>query len=184
MTLRAFVAVDFPPGEALRRLLQGLRATPARLRVVPPENLHITLKFLGDTEEAQVSELVAELHRAAEGLPPFTVTLQGTGTFPRRGAPRVVWVGLGGGDPLMALAGRVETRLEALGFPRDRRQFSPHLTVARVKGAEHRGELLALLESFRETAFGQHRVEAVRLKRSELRPTGAVYHDVAVIPLS
>ncbi len=183
MTIRAFIAVDFEAGARLQRLLRDLASTKARLRVIPPENLHITLKFLGNTEEGRVDAILEALKESVDGVASFTLTLTGTGAFPSLRSPRVLWVGVKGGGPLITVATRLEDRLQGLGFPKERRRFSPHLTVARVKGSRGKDELIGLVEGQRDTDFGIQRVEAVKLKRSELRPTGAVYSEVARVTL-
>lgn len=183
MSIRAFIAVDFEASQELRGLIGELRSSRARLRVVAPENLHITLKFLGETEEGMVEPIVDVLEASVDGVPPFTLTLRGTGAFPSMRAPRVLWVGIYDGEPLVRVAQRLEQGLGSLGFPRERRRFSPHLTLARVKGPQGRDDAVRLIEKQRDAEFGAQRVEAVKLKRSELRPTGAVYSDVAIVAL-
>lgn len=181
--MRAFVAVDVEATARVRDLLQALRQSEAHLRVVPPENLHLTLKFLGEVEEGRTGAVTDVLEAAARGLAPFTMVLRGTGAFPRLTAPRVLWIGVEGADSLVAFAQRLEDGLAALGFPQGRRPFAPHLTVARVKGTRGRRALVDLLGAHRDDPFGEQRVEALRLKRSELRPTGAVHQDVAAVSL-
>ncbi|MFQ6012080.1 MAG: RNA 2',3'-cyclic phosphodiesterase [Thermoplasmata archaeon] len=182
--MRAFIAVDIESTPGMIRFLDALRGTRARVRVVSPENLHLTLKFLGETDDGLVASLREALAEAVKGEEPFTLTLHGTGAFPSRRNPRVLWIGVQGGDPLVRIATRLEGGLQGLGFPRERRRFAPHLTVGRVKGRADREELTELLEAHRDEAFGTQRVEELRLKRSELRPSGARYHDVLRVPLA
>lgn len=181
--MRAFIAVDVDATNRIRGLLGELQALPARLRVVPPGNLHLTLKFLGEVDEGRVPAVVGALEAAVEGTEPFSLVLKGTGAFPRERSPRVLWIGVEGAEPLEGVARRLDPLLEDLGFPREKRPFSAHLTVARVKEGKGRETIRHLLAAHRETAFGEERVDAVRVKRSELRPTGAVYSDVATVPL-
>lgn len=181
--MRSFIAVDIDANDRIRRLLRALGGLAAPVKVVPPESLHITLKFLGEVEEGRVDGLTAALASCVDGLEPFALTFRGTGAFPRMSSPRVVWIGVEDADPLVAYARRAEDALEALGFDREKRPFSPHLTVGRVKGSRGRRALTDLLAAHREEPFGQQRVEAVKLKKSELRPTGAAYSDVARVGL-
>lgn len=153
------------------------------LRVVPAENLHLTLKFLGDVEEGIVPSLMEAVERAAEGVPPATLTLRGTGAFPNLRRPRVVWVGVEDGESLVTVARRLEEGLEPMGFARERRRFSPHLTVARVKGGRGREAVVRVAQEYEEEGFGEQRVDAIRLKRSELTPRGAIYHDLGSVTL-
>ncbi|MFQ5838038.1 MAG: RNA 2',3'-cyclic phosphodiesterase [Thermoplasmata archaeon] len=181
--MRAFIAVDFEASDRLLGLLKALSSSEARLRVVRPENLHITLKFLGNVDEGMVPSIVDIMKRSAEGVPPFTVILRGSGAFPSLKSPRVLWIGVEDGDPLVTLAHRLAARLEDLGFPGEKRRFSLHLTVARVKASRGKGELAQLMGDYADETFGEQRVEDMRLKRSELRPSGPLYSDVARVPL-
>ncbi len=181
--MRAFIAVEVRPSDALLGLLKALKSSEARLRVVAPENLHLTLKFLGEVGEDVTTPIVEVLRQSTEGVKPFTMSFQGTGAFPSLKGPRVLWVGVRGGDPLVAIARSLEGGLEGLGFPRERRMFSPHLTVARVKGPQGRESLARLMEGYQEEHFGEQRVEEVLLKRSELKPSGAVYSNIAKVSL-
>ena len=181
--MRAFLAVDIEATRAIVRLLDALRGTRARVRVISPENLHITLKFLGETEDGLVPFIRDALAAAVEGEAPFSLVLRGSGAFPNPDRPRVLWIGTAGGDPLVRIAKRLERALQELGFARERRRFTPHLTVGRVKGSKDVGELTELLAAHREETYGTQRVEMLRLKRSELGPTGAVYHEVLRVPL-
>lgn len=182
--MRAFIAVDIEATRAMVQFLDALRGTRARVRVVSPENVHITLKFLGETDDGLVPFLRDALAGAVEGEDPFTVTLHGSGAFPNARNPRVLWIGVRGGDPLVRIAKHLERALQELGFERERRRFTPHLTVGRVKSRKDVEGLTELLEAHGDERFGTQRVETLRLKRSELRPTGAVYHDVLRVPLA
>jgi 2'-5' RNA ligase len=182
--MRAFIAVDIEASRTTVRLLEALRATRAKVRVVPAESLHITLKFLGETDDGLVPFLREALGAAVEEEDPFTLALHGSGSFPNRRNPRVLWIGVQGGEPLVRMAKRLERTLQELGFERERRRFTPHLTVGRVKSRRDLEGLTELLETHRDDDFGTQKVEELRLKRSELRPTGAFYHDVLRVPLS
>ncbi|MFQ5919360.1 MAG: RNA 2',3'-cyclic phosphodiesterase [Thermoplasmata archaeon] len=181
--MRAFIAVDIEATRAMVRLLKALRGTRARVRVVSPENLHITLKFLGETDDGLVPFIRDALAAAVEGVASFDLTLRGTGAFPNPGKPRVLWIGTDGGEPLVRMAKHLERGLQELGFERERRRFSPHLTIGRVKGRDRIEDLTDLIGDHRDETFGTQRVDALRLKQSELRPTGAVYRDVIRVPL-
>jgi 2'-5' RNA ligase len=175
--------VDFEASEKLVGLLRALSQSGARLRVVEPEKIHITLKFLGNVDEGVVPSIVEVMRRSVEGIESFRVHLRGSGAFPSLRAPRVLWVGVQDGEPLITLAQRLEKGLSDLGFPREKRRFTPHITVARVKGPGRRERLARIMEGYREEIFGEQLVEDIRLKRSQLRPEGAVYTELARVPL-
>jgi len=173
--LRCFVAADVAPQPELLGLLEQLRRLDAGVRPIREDQLHFTLRFLGDTEEGRVPELIELLTAAAKGEPRFTAQLRGLGAFPSIQAPRVVWVGARGAEPLERIAARLETALTERQLPHDARKFTPHLTLARVhQGRMPRG-LVALLEELRETEAGSTEIAAIRLKQSTLRPEGPLY---------
>ena len=136
-TVRAFLAVELPPKVkgALADLVEQLgRAHVPGLRLVRPEGIHLTLKFLGDVSRDQVSPIVEAVSQMVKEHTPFTLSLGAPGVFPNRNAPRVLWVGIEGDlAALKVLHREVENSLAALGFEMDTRGFSPHLTVARIR---------------------------------------------------
>jgi 2'-5' RNA ligase len=187
--LRLFVACELPDEvrRALDEVQDGLRShlgSTARLRWVRPEGIHVTLKFLGAVDASNVDELTTALSTAIE---PFelTVALASVGGF--GGARlRVIWVGLAGDtDGLAALAGRVDVALEPLGFPRERRPFAAHLTLARVPDETpppERRRLSDLLWSYRLPPQPSLTLTEVALMQSTLGPGGAVYRKIASFP--
>src|SRR2546430_5286414 len=134
--IRTFVAIrlDETVRAALGAAIEGLRRVARDVAWVAPENLHLTLKFLGQVREARTAELVAAIAQATSGFAAFEATVAGLGAFPTPTRPRVIWAGVGrGADALVGLAGRVDEALAALGFEREPRPFSPHATLGRVR---------------------------------------------------
>lgn len=176
--VRAFVALELP--ESVRRavgdLQARLRPRLGSIRLAPPEGAHLTLRFLGDTTPAQVEDLRGSLARAAAGCPACDVRVRGLGTFPDRGSPRVLWLGLELPEPVLALQAASERAAVAAGFPRADRAFAPHLTLGRWRERDRRPELPP-------ADLGLARVEALVLFRSELRPEGARHTPLARFPL-
>ena len=187
--IRAFVAIELAPGlrESLAEALDALRQAHLRgLRLVDPEAIHLTLKFLGDVPVPTIPEIASALKRVAEGVPPLTLALDRAGGFPSLERPRVLWVGLRGDLPtLQRLQGAVETALADLGFPREPRSFSPHLTLARVRPETRPEERRRIGERSAQLSVSpaEMRAEEVALMRSDLRPTGAVYTRLEVAQL-
>lgn len=189
--IRVFVAI--PLG---RDAVQGLEQVRARLRRpsldrtcrwVKPENIHLTLKFLGDVPASRVAAIEGALAAACQGSFPFVVHLAELGCFPNASRPRVVWVGVQGDlDPLIALQRQVEASLVALGFPPERRGFHPHLTLARVnRHARHR-EVVEVGHMVQEAQIGHVArlpVKVVHLIKSELGPAGPIYTTLACFEL-
>ena len=148
--MRLFVAGELP-GEARRalgKLQDGFRAAGLRSRWVRPEAIHITLRFLGETELEKIDRLRAALRESAVSSPPLRLRLEGLGTFPSSGPPRVLWVGLVGDlDGLARLAADVERDVVSCGWNPERRPFRPHLTLARIDSGRAGRELRRLLAS-------------------------------------
>jgi RNA 2',3'-cyclic 3'-phosphodiesterase len=151
---------------------------------VAPENFHVTVKFLGRVEDTRVQSVIGALHTAVQGHAPFDLEVGGLGAFPSATRARVLWAGITGGiDPLAALAASVEDALAGLGFPREDRAFSPHITLARVREP---GRAPALAEALRDRSghrFGRVPVADTALMRSDLSPRGARYTPLASIAL-
>jgi 2'-5' RNA ligase len=147
------------------------------LRWTPPENVHLTLKFLGDAEPDIVPPVGAALAATCEGHAPFDARPSGLlGAFPSERRAAVVWAGIGtGAEELTALAGAVEAALEPLGFPAEGRAYRPHLTLGRAKGRPPRLDLPTVRSAAIPPAF---RVESVRLVESRLGPGGASYGEM------
>ena len=185
-TLRTFIAVELD--QELKATLAGIRdrlrtAVPPRaVRWVQPEGIHLTLKFLGDTPLDKVEQVKAALALAAGQIPAFTIAVVGVGCFPDARRPRVVWVGIQ--EPSGSLARlwqAVESHVAPLGFPTEKRPFSPHLTLGRVQRYASSGEVrdvgqaVATLAAEMAGAQDEMAVSAVAYIKSDLRPTGAVY---------
>lgn len=189
--IRVFLAVELTRElhQALAQLQSTLKKVLPPISWVRPESIHLTIKFLGDTEERLLDDLRQAVSEAAAGHGPFSVTLEGLGVFPNGPngrAPRVLWVGMGGDvEALRRLATEVDRACEVLGFPGETRPFSPHVTLARIKrNGREVGQALARQGVMdQRITLGDLRVEAVVCMQSELKPTGAVYTRLWEIPL-
>jgi 2'-5' RNA ligase len=180
--IRAFIAIEIP--ETLRAALGKTRdalkleLSAARLRWPPVENIHLTLKFLGDILPDDVERIGAALRVSAESLSRFEIRLAGLGVFPKMQQPRVFWLGVEAPPELATLQRGIEVGCAGLGFPPERRAFSPHLTLARFKrGANRRdyGRMVEVLEAHSDTQVGAAMVNEVILFQSTLAPQGASY---------
>lgn len=183
MTFRAFISVDLPTMPSVVDLAEQLRRASDSLKVVHAEQLHLTLKFLGDTEEGLVPEIIESLRAASRGIGPFTIRVQGTGAFPSLSHMNVLWVGIEGAEPLERVAAALDEGLERLGYERERRPWTAHTTLARVKGGRGLDRVREVLAAHREEVFAETRVEEIRLKKSVLTPQGAVYSTVDAVRL-
>jgi len=179
-TVRSFIAFDIESGQVLGRLaeVQGLLAeTGADLKPVEPKNIHITVRFLGDITLSTADRVHEEMKNVA--FAPFDVDLRGLGAFPSLGYARVVWAGIrGGANELRAIFDQLEPRLRGLGLRPDSRGFSPHLTIARVRSARNKSELVRRVRELEDYEFGTVRAECLRLKKSVLTPRGPIYSTI------
>ncbi len=186
-TLRTFVAVEMDPAirRGAERLVDKFRATGAGVSWVAPQNMHLTLKFLGEVGADGVRRICQAVREAAAGSAAFTLQIRGMGAFPNLKRPRVIWLGAGdGAEAMAALAERIESALAAVGFPREGRRFQSHLTLGRVRrGGPEMAALARLVEHNAAIDLGQTPVEEVVVFSSHLKPTGAVYEALDRVPL-
>lgn len=188
--LRAFVAIELPePIQAFLAQLQDKlrKGGTASVKWVAPENIHLTLKFLGNIDASEVPRLSEALSEAVKEVVPFNLELGDAGAFPNIRSPRVVWIGLAGElEWLRTLHKNIEQGLIQLGFAPEERGFSPHLTLGRVReGAspeERRrlGEKVSLLKPAANSSF---RVGSISLMKSTLTREGAIYNRLASFAL-
>lgn len=176
--MRCFVAVKVgePVRDLLIRVQDELKKADAQIRWVERENLHLTLKFLGDVDEDQVARLRELLAGEAPQWKPLHLQYGGIGTFPDRGVPRVVWAGATGDiERLAGLAAAVERHAESVGVPRERHPFIAHLTIGRVKGQRNFKRLQSAIIPQRLVPLGGDEVASFELLQSTLMPGGPVY---------
>lgn len=173
--MRVFIAIELPAEiqKELGALQRDLKSVTNSARWVAPESIHLTLKFIGQTPDQRIPEIDSALI----GLTwkPFTVTVRGLGFFPGTRSPRVLWAGLE--TPTMEnLAQQVDTRMERLGFEKEKRAFRPHLTLARARDMRIDNSLVIATEKYQEQVFGSFTVDRFYLIQSTLKPSGAVYN--------
>ena len=184
--MRAFIGIGLPGAcrAAIARALSPFQAERGRVAWVREENLHVTLKFLGEIRPEQVDGIAALLLAGGADVPPFDCDVAGAGAFPSLRAPRVLWVGIR--EPL-ELVGKlqqnIETALSRSGFPREDRPFHPHVTAGRVKGSLPPGWGDRFAGALSGVRFGSARVESFQLYESRLSPAGATYTVAREFPL-
>ena len=193
-TVRTFIAIAV--SEETRRALGGVEEEGKRaggdVKWVDPALIHLTLRFLGDVEEARIPAVVDALQQAGGAAVPFELRIAGVGAFPDLRRPRVIWAGaeetgkagLLEGSVLRGLSAAVEEACRHLGFGAADHPFSPHLTIARVRSPKGLEWLTGVLERHAKDEFGTERIGSFRLVKSDLRPQGPVYTPLAEIPLA
>jgi 2'-5' RNA ligase len=179
--VRTFIAIDLETGlkTALEGLIRALQKTRADVRWARTNGLHLTLKFLGEIDEEKSAAVKRVIGEVAGRHASFPLRLEGTGAFPGDQNPRVLWAGFAADPGLLAFQDELERELEREGFPREERDFHPHLTLGRVKGPGRVREAMLELEKHRGENFGEMTVRRVALFESRLRPDGPEYRVLA-----
>ncbi len=179
--IRAFVALRMDPKleDSLASFVEGMRGLASGIRWVRRTNLHLTLRFLGDAvDPKRLVALREKLIEIAAQTAPFVIDARGTGAFPNLRRPRVIWAGLIGNE-LVHLAARVEDAAVDAGFTRERRPYSPHLTIGRVRDLRGWSAARHAIESAAGREFGSSTCESMILYRSVLGPETSTYHELA-----
>jgi len=184
MTIRSFFAVDVKAKPIIDKITEVQRAITvpnSRIAFVAPENLHLTMKFLGDIEEA----IVPELQKATEKIifEPFTLKFKGMGCLPNFSYINAIYVGvIQGTEELAKIAQELDQLSVKFNIKKEKRSFTAHLTIGRVKKIQDKNLLVSKIQGFAEEAFGEMTVNAVRLKKSVRTPQGPIYTKLFDIP--
>lgn len=172
--MRVFIAVDLPSElrKELSNVQRELEPKTDTARWVAPESIHITLKFIGEVAEKRIEDIDAAL----TGLTwkSFAITVRGVGFFPGNRSPRVFWAGMEA-PTMQNLAEELDSRMERLGFDKEKRAFRPHITLARARDSRIDSSLVTAGSKYAEHQFGSFTVDRIFLFKSILKPTGAVY---------
>jgi 2'-5' RNA ligase len=183
--MRLFVAIDLTEDviERLSSIQEKLSSGDFDLKLVERENLHLTLKFLGEVQESHLERVEKLASEAVNGFHAFTLSFHGIGHFGSGRFVKVIWAGVDSGrDEFVGLAKELDKRLSFIR--KDEHGPSPHLTITRVKSGRNADLLLRELGSLRDVKVGEVRVKEVKLKQSVLTPHGPIYSDVKVFPLT
>lgn len=179
--MRTFIAIELPKEikQAITALQDDLRLVQADVSWTKPENIHLTLKFLGEIEERLVSQVAQACIETAEKFTSFTLSINSAGAFPNTRQPRVLWVGLSEGvEAAQRVQAHLDERLAAIGFEREARAFHPHLTIGRIKSLKGTQALMARADDYQLPPLSFIAREIV-LIHSQLHPAGARYTPLA-----
>ena len=172
---RGFIAIEIQATPQILAFEKEIERTGADVKLVEPENIHITVKFLGDTDEHHIDEIERIMKESVQDMKPFSLILKATGVFPNQQYVKVVWVGLIDNGTIGTIAQNIDEKLAPLGFKREHRGFSPHLTIGRVKTARNKDQLLKAIGNHASEEFAIQEVHSITLKKSELTPKGPIY---------
>jgi 2'-5' RNA ligase len=183
--VRLFVALEIPAAvrDNLATLIKELRNAEPKARWVRAENLHVTLKFLGETPSEKLQEIRNALS-AVHSEQPVELDFRGLGFFPNERRPRVLWAGMHASPNVQSLAASMDQALEKLGFPREDRTFTPHLTLARLSSPRITEKLRAAIQQNMARESGHVRTNEFHLIESKLKPSGAEYTRLASFPFA
>ncbi|WP_297417835.1 RNA 2',3'-cyclic phosphodiesterase [Thermococcus sp.] len=183
--MRAFIAIEV--GDEVRSNLlkaqERIGTKSAKIKFVERENLHVTLKFLGEIDDATVEEVKKALAEIAKRHKKHRVRVKGIGVFPNPNYVRVIWAGVENDEGIKAIATDVEREMRRLGFKKEK-DFVAHITIGRVKFVRDKLELAMALKDLANEDFGEFNVEAIELKKSTLTPKGPIYETVARFELA
>ncbi|MCK8817767.1 RNA 2',3'-cyclic phosphodiesterase [Natroniella sulfidigena] len=184
--MRVFIALELARNvqQKLEKTTNMLRDCSQQVNWVKPFNFHLTLKFLGEIREEQLEEIEEELTGLKEVKEPFKILLDGLGAFPNLEYPKVIWVGIEEGrEQLVRLQEEIEDRLADLGFEREQREYTPHVTLGRVKQKDGLEGIKKQLDDFPFRISASQKVEQISIIKSELTARGPIYTTLSEIKL-
>ena len=180
---RAFIAIDIKASPELIAFENEFKNIDTYIKIVNPKNIHITLKFLGDTNENLIDTINEIIMNSVKEIKPFDITLEGAGVFPNTNYIKVIWIGIKNGNQLESISKKVDNHLGKIGFNKEKRKFSAHLTIARVKSAKNKEKILEKIQKYENFHFGKIKVDSIKLKKSDLTPKGPIYTNIKNIKL-
>lgn len=184
--MRCFIAIDMPEDikVSISNVIEKAGQKVKGIRWVSAQNIHLTLKFLGDVKEELMHDIEKGLSAVCINHAPFTINIRGAGAFPNFKYPNVLWIGIDESEKLEGLYHDIEDSMNELGFEKEDRRFSPHLTIGRVKDRKGVEPAIEELYTFKDTFLGSIEVKEVLLMQSILKPAGAEYSVLAKFKLS
>lgn len=184
--IRTFIAIKLTSEiiSNISRVQEELKRTALEVKWVKPENIHLTLKFLGYITLEELEKVKTSTREALKTVSPFEVSVSGLGAFPKIDYPRVIWIGIDkGGEELKRMATQLEGGLARIGFAKEKRPFSPHLTLGRVKSLKKRERLMDALSKVEANNLGKMSAAWVSIMKSQLTPLGPIYTPLEEILL-
>jgi len=185
--IRTFIAVLISPELKSRigEVEENFKKLPCDVKWVAEENLHITLKFLGNVSENKLEAVCSAVQKTAAAIPSgFELAMSGVGAFPNIGRPQVIWVGVHkGGEEMAKLAELLDDALSGLGFEKEKKRFSAHVTIGRARSPRGLDSLAEAIRTMQAEDLGSETIESIAVMKSELRPSGPVYSVVGEFKL-
>ncbi len=177
MGKRLFIAVKVKFGQETTKAFHYIQRQLEREKIkwVDPDNVHLTIKFLGDTDEELIDDIKQSLENITQAFPPTRLKMKSMGVFPGMHRPRVLWLGLEHDPVVWQMAATIEQAMTSLGFEPEERDFKPHITLGRIKFLRDRRTLQHLLDKYNNHFFQEIPVDKIILYESQLQPSGPIY---------
>lgn len=183
-SIRAFIAIDIEDNDIVQKIIDIQREiiqTGAKLKLVEPQNFHFTLKFLGNISSVIVDEIYEAMKRIE--FTPLELEIYGVGCFPSLNRINNIWIGTRkGGEEVSRIQNDLEAQIRKLKFKPEKRKYTPHATIARVKSAYNKDKLAKIISNYSSLEIGSMTVDSIQLKSSKLTPKGPIYDVLRSIP--
>jgi len=183
-TFRGFIAVEIPVNDKIQTFHDELSKLPTKIKLVEPENIHITLKFLGETKKEHINDIQQIMKKSVQDITPWKIRLQGTGVFPNRDYIKIIWLGIQQIGNLVDISKVLNQETATLGYKKEKRGFKAHITIGRVNNAVGKNELIDLIDQYKDTIFNEILIDKILLKKSTLTPKGPIYETISTVPFS
>lgn len=183
---RLFIAVLLEDSvkEEIYKVIEEIKPSSANVEWTAFENLHVTVKFLGDTDPSKIGEIVKSIEDSCSQIAPFDLEISGVGTFQRGGNPSIIWTGItSGAEELALLANNINNNLSYIGFEKDKHLFMAHITIGRIKSANNNAVLKKKVGLLENRFIIKTKINNIALMRSDLKPTGPIYTMLKSIEL-
>ncbi len=182
--IRSFLGIDIddPLKDKIIEVQETLKEADAHVKFVEPENLHFTIKFFGEITPRMIKKLSNVIKDKIESYSPFKLYIKGIGVFPNRRYMRVLWLGVENPEKFSKLQKALDEEFSKMKFKKEK-SYIPHLTIGRVKGGKNKNMLIKKLEELEDVEIGSTNVKELKIKKSELKPSGPVYTDLKVFKL-
>jgi len=180
---RGFIAIDVKASSEISNIINEFKKSVTNIKLVEPKNIHITLKFLGDTDENLISKIKGIIEESVEDINPFEIKIKDTGVFPNENYIKVIWIGIKNHEQIAEIAKKIDDQLSKIGFKKEKRKFSPHITIGRVKSGKDKEKILQILNKYKNVDFIDLKIDSIKLKKSELNPKGPIYTTLKEIKI-
>jgi 2'-5' RNA ligase len=182
-SFRGFIAVEIPINNMIKNVHNEIAKLPANIKLVEPENIHITLKFLGETKEEHIDLIHQFMQSAVKDIDPFSIQLKGMGVFPNQNYIKIIWIRIENTESLSLISSILNTKLASIGYKKEKRGFRAHLTIGRVKNSKGKDQLINLINQYQHVLFDEIQVDRIFLKKSILTPQGPIYETIKTVTI-